>query len=1311
MKKQLLTMLLLLVGMASLAQNGWSDPSGNYQEQTVVYVTVDCGDYDIYSGVTEPQVAEPQVAAFIDGEIRALATSYQMLGNYKVFALRVGGESADKGKSIDFKLYDPVSGLIYPLEMANEAGDYTNVIYQGDYTYAENQSVILFTGSAIPANEMRVSYYNSDYNSVVVNVGKKMPLDDSAFIEYLFVNPTNGEPTKSTTPEVVLKWDLSEHDNAGNQTSYYISIEEGTNVITGNIATPYDGVTAKAMAGNLAVDVNVIVYQPVTEIEIADSDIYLGIGSFIPDVVYNGGESEPTTPGVTLTVDNEDVVRIDGGTTIVPVALGSVTVTAVADDNPEVTTTFQVNVLSALQEFTYKGEIEFTIYDENSKDMMGSVNPPIFHWVIDESSGETVIEPNEEYTIASEDESVVLVKYDDTGTKLVAVTAVKKGETNLVFTSKYDPAKSVKVRTVIKQAVYGVNFLTVNGEDVSGAETRPMADVYVNETVTVVAELNPADADYTDFSFRFVTSDGIEIPTETIGVEVVSTKISGGQCIMDFVFNTIPDAEVCIEAQADGVRSDNVLLNVYNRVENIDVSLLDEYWIDSDGDTIEFKYSVEPGNVKNEKFTVESSNPEVAEILKSEDADIYRLHAYAPGEVTFTFKSEDNPDVAVEYSTVIKRTPTGVKITSIAGLEPSPNGMRVAVGQLIEAVAAVDPSDATIESFDMSIVNGDGMPVGDAEVVVDEAVLNESKTECRITFRFVTVPQDLVFVKAAVNETITDQVNLLVVQSVNEIQLSETEKTIWFGNEQIDFSITAIALPEDATNKNITVKVDDNVIVEYLGVDEATGMHNFRTMNKGTATITFTSEDNPSVTAQCVVNVKRKVTEIAFDGFNEPLYNDGVAREVALTFWPEDADFDASALSVRIETTQFNFDYYGWNVVEVEQGEVSGNSVAFEFTPMALCQNSNVIFEYDAASVEGDSKTLYAEGMVSVMEKLILESGWSWISLTSAMFAPEAIKDGFVEARSRTDLVFNDAKWGPFGSLTMFDQTQAYKIKMQDDIEPVTVYANYEGTMNYDGAIESKEFIKGWNWVSYPYEYRYPVKDIFNAANFAEGDIILSKNDGFVTLTEGAWVGTLSELLPNEGYMIYTANKFTCEMPNRFSLEQGEFEASAGTEIPAPAGAAARERSVWVYDGSKFANSMAVIAKVDVDECEDYTIGAFVDDECRGEGRFINGLAFISVAGEANENVTFRLYNKVSGELIDLDRELQFSGMAGSVKVPVTMGTIEGTTGIVDINSIDSNNVEAIYDISGRKVEQMTEGIYVIKVREGDKIVTKKVRK
>lgn len=1308
MRKQLLTMLLLMVGMTSLAQSvqsGWNDPSGSFQEQTVVYVTVDCGRYDIYSSP-----GAPELAAFIDGEIRAWAASYSMLGNYKTYALRVGGTSDDNGSVIDFKLYDPISGLVYPLEMTDQQYEAAEITYQGDYTYQENQSIKLFIGSATPANEMRFAYHDMDLSSIFMKVGDMMTIEDGGSIEYIYRSYDNGEEIPATTPDVTLEWDLSSIDNSGNPASYYVSIEE--NVITALNSTPY-GISVTARAGNLLTPVNILVSQPVTDIAIENADIYLGVERFVPEVTYNNGESYPTTPGVTFTVDGEDVVKIVDGTTIVPVALGNATVTAVAVDNPEVTTTFQVNVLSALQELAYKGNVDFTILDENSKDMMGSVNPPIFHWVIDENSGETVIEPNEEYTIASEDPSVVLVEYDDTGTKFT-VTAVKKGETNLVFTSKYDPTKSVKVETIIRQAVYEVNFLTVNGEDVTVSETRPMADVYVGETVTVVAEINPKDADYTDFSFRFITSDGEELPAETIGVEVVSTKITDGQCIMDFVFSTIPDADVYIEAYTDNMTSGNVQLNVYNRVENIDVSLLDEYWIDSDGDIFDFKYAVSPGNVKNEEFTVESSNPEVAEIIKSDDAGVCQLHAYAPGEVTFTFKSEDNPDVAVEYSTVIKRTPSGVRITSIADqvIEEGSNGVQVAVGQTVEAIAVVEPGDATVESFVMSIVNSDYMELGDAEVAVEEVVLNDAKTECRIRFRFVAVPYDgSISLMATVNEGITDQVSLFVVQSVNEIQLSETEKTIWFGNEQIDFSITAIALPEDATNKNIIVEVDDNVIVEYLGVGEAAGMHNFRTMNKGTATITFTSEDNPSVVAKCVVNVKRKVDEIAFDGFNEPLYNDGEVREVMLRFLPEDADFDASALSVRIENTQFNFDYYGWNVVEVSEGVPVDNGVMFEFTPKALCQNSNVIFEYDAASVEGSSEMLTTSGMVSVMEKLTLGGGWSWISLTSAMFAPEAIKDGFVEARSRTDLVFNDVKWGPFGSLTMFDQSQAYKIKMQDDIDPVTVYADLEGVMSYDGAIESKEFIKGWNWVSYPYEYRYPVEDIFNAANFAEGDIILSKNDGFVTLTDGAWVGTLNELLPNEGYMIYTANAFTCEMPNRFSLEQGEFEASAGTEIPAPAGAAARERSVWVYDGSRFANSMAVIAKVEIENCEDYTIGAFVGDECRGEGRFINGLAFISVAGEADENVTFRLYNKYTGEFVDIDRELQFSGMAGSVKVPVTMGTIEGTTGIVDINSIDSNNVEAIYDISGRKVEQMTEGIYVIKVREGDKIVTKKVRK
>ena len=205
MKKLFLTLLLVMVGMTSLAQSGWSDPFGSYQEQTVVYVTVDCGDYDIYSGVTEPQVA-----AFIGDEIRALATSYQMLGNYKVFALRVGGESTDNGSVIDFKFYDPVSGLVYPLEMTDEQYEAAEITYQGDYTYQENQSIKLFTGSATPANEMRFTYYDVEHGSIFMNVGDVMTIEDGGSLEYLFVSPTNGEEIPATTPEATLECEFFE---------------------------------------------------------------------------------------------------------------------------------------------------------------------------------------------------------------------------------------------------------------------------------------------------------------------------------------------------------------------------------------------------------------------------------------------------------------------------------------------------------------------------------------------------------------------------------------------------------------------------------------------------------------------------------------------------------------------------------------------------------------------------------------------------------------------------------------------------------------------------------------------------------------------------------------------------------------------------------------------------------------------------------------------------------------------------------------------------------------------------------------------
>ena len=49
---------------------------------------------------------------------------------------------------------------------------------------------------------------------------------------------------------------------------------------------------------------------------------------------------------------------------------------------------------------------------------------------------------------------------------------------------------------------------------------------------------------------------------------------------MNFTFAMLPAEEFYLQVFVDDMRmGGNVLLNVYNRVENIDVSLQPEYWI------------------------------------------------------------------------------------------------------------------------------------------------------------------------------------------------------------------------------------------------------------------------------------------------------------------------------------------------------------------------------------------------------------------------------------------------------------------------------------------------------------------------------------------------------------------------------------------------------------------------------------------------------------------------------------------------------------------------------------------------------------
>ena len=238
-------------------------------------------------------------------------------------------------------------------------------------------------------------------------------------------------------------------------------------------------------------------------------------------------------------------------------------------------------------------------------------------------------------------------------------------------------------------------------------------------------------------------------------------------------------------------------------------------------------------------------------------------------------------------------------------------------------------------------------------------------------------------------------------------------------------------------------------------------------------------------------------------------------------------------------------------------------------------------------------------------------------------------------------------------------------------------------------------------------------------------------------MKNGEWENDF-ELEPNTGYMIYhNGEETSANLPGRFDMPQGTFVAIERSIDNAANSTKSltRNGSVWNYDGSRFANTMAIIGKLEMnDEAEDYTIGAFVGDECRGEGKVVNGTAYITVAGDGGEEVSFRLYNKWNGQYSDVTTKLLFTDLAGSVKSPVTLNA-PNLTGIDDVtmggegiyfngNTLilgEFNGVATIMTIDGRvaatttqstiSLDELPTGVYVVVIDCEDGRIVKKISK
>lgn len=361
------------------------------------------------------------------------------------------------------------------------------------------------------------------------------------------------------------------------------------------------------------------------------------------------------------------------------------------------------------------------------------------------------------------------------------------------------------------------------------------------------------------------------------------------------------------------------------------------------------------------------------------------------------------------------------------------------------------------------------------------------------------------------------------------------------------------------------------------------------------------------------------------------------------------------------------------------------------------------------------------EGSVEIGQRLLLGEGWSWISLFANKVGQDIFYKYFYDAqeiRSQYMLVYNDPEYGFFGDLKELTTAEAYKVCVKDGAH-FDMFLYDGGVYNYNTGRDIN-LMPGWTWMSNPYCFDHDLQVALGKATFANDSRIVSKDDGFATFQDGQWVGTLTRFNSGEGYLVYNA-----AAENAFVSFAAEGVIPKAEPRSVASARRAAEQSVWSYDGSRFADNMSVICQPTTElEADRYTIGAFVGDECRGEGRMINGRFFVTVHGEMGEKVSFRLYDALTGEYFVLDDAVDFASTVGTYQRPMALNTptltgidsVTGDQGVavyldggrVVVAGVAAESVE-VYNASGMRVaaEGLGTGVYVVRVKTASGTITR----
>ena len=259
-------------------------------------------------------------------------------------------------------------------------------------------------------------------------------------------------------------------------------------------------------------------------------------------------------------------------------------------------------------------------------------------------------------------------------------------------------------------------------------------------------------------------------------------------------------------------------------------------------------------------------------------------------------------------------------------------------------------------------------------------------------------------------------------------------------------------------------------------------------------------------------------------------------------------------------------------------------------------------------------------------------SGWNWWSThieLSAINGLEMLEEGLGEnaAQISSQTAFTDyyAGYGWYGSLTSINNESMYRIQMNNPTEFTMVgpKANPEE--------HPITIVKNWNHIGYISDVEMSINDALADMTPLAGDMVKSQK-AYANYYEGyGWYGSLNTVKLGDGLMYKSVNDQAVTFT--YPVVAGSREIKANLT---------GDNNHWVPEVHSYPNNMTVLAVVELNDNEiasdNYELAAFANGECRGSIQIIYSepinryVAYMTVAGDEVESLTFGLYNTATGE-------------------------------------------------------------------------------